>query len=133
MGARHDPSMVLRLIYLMFFKFLGWTVFASQTRDCQGDRDHSAAPPTCRAPTPNRPPRLGWADRALIAALTRLLPVHRRFGLLVTPSTILRWQRQLVARRWTTKPTRPGRPAIPGGCTPEFRSSVVLKVPEWGV
>ena len=64
---------------------------------------------------PNRPPRLGWADRALIAALTRLRPVHRRFGLLVTPSTILRWHRQLVARRWATKPTRPGRPAISGG------------------
>ena len=53
---------------------------------------------------PNRPPRLGWADPALIAALTRLLPVHRRLGLLVTPSTILRWHRQLVARGWTTKP-----------------------------
>jgi putative transposase len=57
---------------------------------------------------PNRPPRLGWADRALIVALARLLPVHRRLGLLVTPSTILRWHRQLVDRRWATKPTRPG-------------------------
>ena len=50
----------------------------------------------------NRPPRLGWGDRVLIAALTRLLPVHRRPWLLATPSTIPRWHRQLVARRRTT-------------------------------
>src|SRR5215213_5262532 len=64
-----------------------------------------------------RTPRLQtrWTDRAVIAALARLLPVRRRRGLLVTPSTILRWHRQLVARHWTTQPARPGRPAIPGG------------------
>jgi hypothetical protein len=32
---------------------------------------------------------------------------------IVTPSTILRWHRQLVASRWTTTLARPGRPAIP--------------------
>jgi hypothetical protein len=42
---------------------------------------------------------MSWIDRALIAALTRLLPVRRRLGLLVTPATILRWHRQLIARR----------------------------------
>src|SRR5215203_563986 len=60
-------------------------------------------------------PRMSWTDRALIAALTRLLPKPRRLGLLVTPATVLRWHRQLIARRWTTRPTRPGRPAIPAG------------------
>ena len=39
------------------------------------------------------------ADRAFVAAVTRLLPVRRRLGLLVAPATILRWHRQLVARR----------------------------------
>jgi hypothetical protein len=55
-----------------------------------------------------------WADRAFVAALVRLLPRHRRPGLLVTPAPILRWHRRLVARTWTT-PTKPGRPAIPAG------------------
>ena len=35
-------------------------------------------------------PQMSWADRALTAALTRLLPTPRRVGLLVTPATILR-------------------------------------------
>ena len=52
---------------------------------------------------------MNWADRAVIAALTRLLPVRRRLGLVVTPATILRWHRLLVVRRWTSTPTRPGR------------------------
>ena len=60
-------------------------------------------------------PRMSWTDRALIAALTRLLPARRRLGLLATPATMLRWHRQLITRRWTTKPVRTGRPAIPAG------------------
>jgi putative transposase len=67
----------------------------------------------------------------VIAALARLLPVRRRRGLLVTPSTILRWHRQLVARHWTTQPARPGRPAIPGG----VRALVIrlaTENPTWG-
>ena len=45
----------------------------------------------------------------MIAVLARLLPAHRRRGMLVTPATILRWHRQLVRRRWTTPHPRPGR------------------------
>ena len=76
-------------------------------------------------------PRMTWTDRALIAALTRLLPLRRRLGLLVTPATILRWHRQLIARRWTTQPARPGRPAIPAG----LRALIVrlaTENPTWG-
>ena len=67
----------------------------------------------------------------MIAALTRLLPTPRRLGLLVTPATLLRWHRQLVARRWATEPVRPGRPAIPAG----LRALVVRLAsenPAWG-
>ena len=39
---------------------------------------------------------MSWTDRALLGALTRLLPVRRRRGFLVTPATILRWHRQLI-------------------------------------
>src|SRR5690242_604396 len=60
-------------------------------------------------------PRISWTDRAVIASLARLLPACRRRGLLVTPSTILRWHRHLVRRHGTSPYTRPGRPAIPAG------------------
>jgi putative transposase len=60
-------------------------------------------------------PQIRWSDRAVIAALARLLPARRRHGLLVTPATILRWHRHLVRQRWTSQPVRGGRPAIPAG------------------
>jgi putative transposase len=76
-------------------------------------------------------PRMNWTDRALIAALTRLLPVRQRLGLLVTPATILRWHRQLITRRWTTKPTRPGRPAVPAGLR-ALTLRLATENPTWG-
>jgi hypothetical protein len=45
---------------------------------------------------------MSWTDRGVIAALARLLPVGRSQDMLATPSTTLRWHRQLVARRRTT-------------------------------
>ena len=55
-------------------------------------------------------PKLRPADRALIAALARLLPHRSRRALIVTPATLLRWHRELVRRRWTYPQRKPGRP-----------------------
>jgi putative transposase len=44
---------------------------------------------------------LSWADRAVFAALTRLLSKACRSHRIVTPATILRWHRDLVKQRWT--------------------------------
>ncbi len=47
---------------------------------------------------PNPRSRLDWADRAILAALIRLLPGRLRTHRLVTPGTVLRWHRRLVAQ-----------------------------------
>src|SRR6266516_2367129 len=57
-------------------------------------------------------PRLQPDDRALLAALSRLLPRARWSVFLIRPETLLRWHRNMVRKRWTYPTTRNGRPAI---------------------
>src|SRR4051794_35052328 len=57
-------------------------------------------------------PRLQPADRALLAALARVLPRERRLVLLVTPQTVLRWHRELVRRKWTQPRSRAARRSV---------------------
>src|SRR6266702_341270 len=52
-----------------------------------------------------------WADRAVLAALARLVPAALRGTRLVSPGTLLAWHRRLITRKWTY-PSRPGRPAV---------------------
>ena len=56
-------------------------------------------------------PQLTSADRALLAAFSRVLSRQRwKSSVFVTPATLLHWHRELVARRWTYPHRRPGRP-----------------------
>jgi len=57
-------------------------------------------------------PRHTPVDRMVLAALARLLPRARWPVFLVTPATLLRWHRELVARRWTYRAVGRGRQGV---------------------
>jgi putative transposase len=56
----------------------------------------------------NRKPRLAWQDRAVLAALAQTLPRVLCHYRIVTPGTLLRWHRRLLAAKWR-QPKPPSR------------------------
>ena len=103
--------MSLRLLYLVFLRLLNLLLLLGRS---SASKDvellvlrHEVA--VLRRATPK--PRLDWADRAIFAALVRALPTMLWGHRLVTPGTILRWHRRLVATQWTY-PNRLGRPPV---------------------
>jgi putative transposase len=73
---------------------------------------------------------LTTTDRLLLAAASRLLPRARWRSFLVTPTTLLRWHRRLVARRWTYDGRR-GRPQI-GSEIHKLVLRLARENPRWG-
>ena len=67
--------------------------------------------PPGRGLAPVARPRLQPGDRVLLAALSRVLPRERWAAFFVTPATVVRWHRELVASKWTGPRRRPGRPS----------------------
>jgi hypothetical protein len=75
-------------------------------------------------------PRLEPTDRALLAAVSRMLPRARWSCLLVRPETLLRWHRRLVAGGWTC-PRGPGRPPVGQEVQPLI-VRLARENPRWG-
>ena len=106
--------MSIRLLYLIFVRLCGWLVLLGRSSASKNAEllilRHEVA--VLRRTSPR--PRLDWADRAVMAALIRLLPGKLRAHRLITPGTVLRWHRRLVTKKWTY-PHGAGRPPVDDG------------------
>ncbi|HTZ64207.1 MAG TPA: hypothetical protein VMB51_08885 [Solirubrobacteraceae bacterium] len=73
---------------------------------------------------------MGPADRAVLAAFSRVLPRNRWRAFFVRPETLLDWHRRSVARRWSYS-RGPGRPRK---CkeTRELIIRLASENPTWG-
>jgi putative transposase len=99
------------MLYLIFVRLAGWMALlarssASKDAELLVLRQEVAV---LRRQHPK--PKMDWADRAVLAALARLLAKPLRMTRLVTPDTLLRWHRRLIRWRWTY-PRRGGRPPV---------------------
>jgi putative transposase len=103
---------LIRLVYLLMIRVFGWLALLTRS-DTSKDTQilvlrHEVA--VLRRQVTR--PKPDWADRAMIAALTRLLPRHLRLHRIVTPATLLAWHRRLIKDTWTY-PDTTGRPPVP--------------------
>jgi hypothetical protein len=76
-------------------------------------------------------PKLEPADRALLAAISRVLPRSRWSCFLVKPDTLLRWHRRLVAGAGTYPHRQTGRPPLDDR-TQQLIVHLARENPRWG-
>ena len=122
--------MLFRLVYLLMIRVFDWLALLARS-DISKDVEilvlrHEVA--VLRRQIAR--PKPDWADRAMIAALTRLLPRHLRLHRIVTPSTLLAWHRRLTRKKWTY-PNAAGRPPVPEEIR-ELVRQLARQNPRWG-
>ena len=93
--------MSVRLIYVVMVRVFGWLILLGRS---EGVKDAEILVLRHEVAVLRRQvarPKVSWSDRALFAALARVLPRELRACRLVRPATVLAWHRRLIAEHWT--------------------------------
>jgi transposase InsO family protein len=121
---------LFRFVYLLMVRLSGWLALLARG-DVSKNVEivvlrHEVAVPRRQAarPEPDR------ADRAVIAALARLLPRRLQVPRIVTPGTLLGWHRRVVKKTWAY-PDTTGRPPVPEEIG-ELVRRLARQNPRWG-
>jgi putative transposase len=102
--AFRTDATVLRLLYPIFCQLTGWLAVLTRGQASRHAELLVLRHEVAVVRQQLARPRPAWPDRAILSALTRLLPTQHQCHRFVTPETLLRWHRDLVRRHWT-KPT----------------------------
>jgi len=121
---------LVQLLYLFTTRIFAWLVLLARSSAAKDAEilvlRHEVAVLRRRV----RAPKPRWSDRALLAALARLLPGPLRSRRIVSPRTLLAWHQRLIQQKWA-QPTAPGRPSL----SEQLRELIVRlgsENPRWG-
>jgi hypothetical protein len=120
----------LRLLYLIMIRVFDWLVLLGRSETSKNAGIMVLRHEVAVLRRQVTRPKPDWAERAVLAALARLVPAVLRAHRLVTPGTLLAWHRHLITRKWNY-PNQPGRPRT----SQEIRDLVLRLArenPAWG-
>jgi putative transposase len=102
----------IRIAYLAVLRVFGWLALLARSDRAKDTAILILRHQVAVLQRPVGTPRLSWADRAILAALARLLPRSqlRQLRLIISPRTLLRWHASLARRHWAYPRRPPGRP-----------------------